>query len=71
MDPLTLMPAMMPQAPQLNGFVPNSIPRSIQNGLIGGISNIRNSEQAPLRPSRDTILNMYADVETYPMGGRI
>lgn len=64
--------------PVMNGgprnMMPNGIPRTIQNGLIGGVKNIRNIDRTvlpPTRPSRDTIRDMYADVESYPMNAHI
>ncbi|KAL0274363.1 UNVERIFIED_CONTAM: hypothetical protein PYX00_006810 [Menopon gallinae] len=55
-------------------LIPNGIPRTIQNGLIGGVPTLRNLDRTvltPSRPSRDTIREMYADIESYPMNARI
>lgn len=66
------IPPVMNGAPR--NMMPNGLPRTIQNGLIGGVRNLRQMDRTvlpPTRPSRDTIREMYADVESYPMNAHI
>ena len=64
-----------------NGFPPN-LRAAIPNGVAGGPRQIPplnnaleytniNQPNVPGRPSRDTIRNMYANVESYPMDAQL